>query len=166
VSIIAYLTLTGAKQGVIKGGVTTKGHEGTIAVTAVSHEITTPIDQATGAAAGKRKHEPITITAALDQATPKLYQAAVTNEILTAAKIAFWRPSADAGGTEVQYFTIALTNALIVEVALDTQQSDDAAPAKGVENVEYEEIKLTYQKIEWTWTDGGITATDSWAALV
>ena len=26
---------------------------------------------------------------------------------------------------------------------------------------EYEEVSFTYQKIEWTWTDGGITATDS-----
>jgi type VI protein secretion system component Hcp len=31
---------------------------------------------------------------------------------------------------------------------------------------EYEETKLTYQKIEWTWNDGGITATDSWAACI
>jgi type VI secretion system secreted protein Hcp len=59
-SIIAYLTLTGAKQGAIKGGVTAKGREGTIAVAAVSHEITTPVDQATGAATGKRQHDPIT----------------------------------------------------------------------------------------------------------
>jgi len=39
-SIIAYLTLTGAKQGVIKGGVTAKGRDGTIAVAAVTHEMT------------------------------------------------------------------------------------------------------------------------------
>ena len=25
-----------------------------------------------------------------------------------------------------------------------------------------EMISFTYQKIEWTWLDGGITATDSW----
>jgi type VI secretion system secreted protein Hcp len=25
-----------------------------------------------------------------------------------------------------------------------------------------EEITLTYQKIEWTWTDGGVTAEDDW----
>jgi type VI secretion system secreted protein Hcp len=165
-SIIAYLTLTAAKQGVIKGGATAKGREGTIAVTSLSHEIATPIDPASGAAAGKRKHEPIAITMAIDQATPKLYQAATTNEILTTAKIGFWRPSADTSGTEVQYFTITLTNALIIEVALNTQDSVEPAPAKGAESVEYEEIKLTYQKIEWTWTDGGITATDSWQASV
>ena len=162
-SIIAYLTLTAAKQGVIKGGVTAKGREGTIAVTAVTHEITTPMDQVTGAATGKRKHEPISITMVIDQATPKLYQALVTNEILTAAKIAFWRPSADGSGTEVQYFTITLTNALIIDVTLNAHESHDPASVKGFE---YEEIELTYQKIEWTWIDGGIAATDSWQAPV
>jgi type VI secretion system secreted protein Hcp len=162
-SIIAYLTLTGAKQGVIKGGVTAKGREGTIAVTAVSHEITTPVDQVTGAATGKRRHEPIAITMMIDQATPKLYQTAVTNETLTTTKIGFWRPSADGSGTEMQYFTITLTNALIIDVTLNAHENDDPASAKGFE---YEEIKLTYQKIEWTWNDGGITATDSWQAPV
>jgi type VI secretion system secreted protein Hcp len=29
---------------------------------------------------------------------------------------------------------------------------------------EFEEISFTYQKIEWTWTDGGITADDDWEA--
>jgi type VI secretion system secreted protein Hcp len=162
-SIIAYLTITGVKQGVIKGGVTAKGRDGTIAVTAVSHEITTPVDQATGAATGKRQHEPITLTMVIDQATPKLFQAAVTNETLTAAKIAFWRPSVDGSGTEVQYFTITLTNVLIVDVTLNAHESHDPASAQGFE---YEEIELTYQKIEWTWNDGGITATDSWQAPV
>jgi type VI secretion system secreted protein Hcp len=162
-SIIAYLALTAAKQGVIKGGATAKGREGTIAVTAIAHEITTPIDQVTGAATGKRKHEPITITMLIDRATPQLYQAAVTNEILTVAKIGFWRPAADGSGTEVQYFTITLTNALIVNVTLNAHESHDPASAKGFE---YEAVQFTYQKIEWTWNDGGITATDSWQASV
>ena len=31
---------------------------------------------------------------------------------------------------------------------------------------EYAEIAFTYQKIEWTWTDGGITAGDDWESRV
>ena len=27
---------------------------------------------------------------------------------------------------------------------------------------EYEEITFTYQRIEWIWTDGGVTAMDDW----
>ena len=29
---------------------------------------------------------------------------------------------------------------------------------------EFEEIAFTYQKITWTWKDGGITADDDWEA--
>jgi len=31
---------------------------------------------------------------------------------------------------------------------------------------EYEEITFTYQKIEWVWKDGNITAMDDWEAAV
>ncbi len=31
---------------------------------------------------------------------------------------------------------------------------------------EYEEVAFTYQKIEWTWMDGGITAMDDWESPV
>ena len=68
-SIVVYLALTGARQGVIKGDVTAKGREGTIAVTAIAHEITTPIDEPTGAVTGRRQHKPITMTMLIDQAT-------------------------------------------------------------------------------------------------
>jgi type VI secretion system secreted protein Hcp len=27
---------------------------------------------------------------------------------------------------------------------------------------EYEEVSFTYQKIQWIWTEGGITAQDDW----
>ena len=31
---------------------------------------------------------------------------------------------------------------------------------------EYEEIAFTYQKITWTWIEGGITAEDDWETPV
>ena len=61
------------------------------------------------------------------------------------------------------YFTVALTNALIVDYALKSPA--DPEP-RGFEKLEYEEIDMTHQKIEWTWTQGGITASDDWNARV
>jgi type VI secretion system secreted protein Hcp len=61
------------------------------------------------------------------------------------------------------YFTITLTNAVIIDVTLNAHESQDTTSAKGFE---YEQIKLTYQKIEWTWNDGGITATENWQTPV
>jgi type VI secretion system secreted protein Hcp len=158
----AFVTITGAKQGQIKGGVTLKGKEGSIALFALTSEIASPFDQASATASGKRQHHPIVITKPIDQATPKLYHALVSNEVLTDVTINFWRPSpGPAGGAEQQYFTIKLTNARIVDIRLISADTQD--PAKAAE-VPYEEVQFVYQKITWTWTDGGITAQDTWVS--
>ena len=152
---IAYLTIVGARQGPIKGDVTAAGRVGTIAATALSSEINVPFDQASGAVTGRRQHHPMTITKLVDQATPKLYSALTTNETLTDVTIAFWR-SASAGTADKQYFTIKLTNAHIVGIRLMGPEAGEPA----VEEIT--ELQLTYQKITWTWVDGGITAQDDW----
>jgi type VI secretion system secreted protein Hcp len=113
----AYVTITGARQGPIKGEVTATGREGSIPLITLTSQIATPFDQASGAVTGRRQHRPIVITKPLDQATPKLYDALIKNEVLTDVTIKFWRPAADRAGAgagvgaEQQYFTIALTNA-------------------------------------------------------
>jgi type VI secretion system secreted protein Hcp len=33
-----------------------------------------------------------------------------------------------------------------------------------VKYAEYEEVAFSYQKIIWTWTEGGIVAEDTWEA--
>ena len=48
----------------------------------------------------------------------------------------------------------AVTPRLVLEVHLFTLE----------ERPEYEEVALTYQKIEWLWTNGGIEASDDWMA--
>jgi type VI secretion system secreted protein Hcp len=155
---IAYLTIVGARQGPIKGDVTAAGRAGTIAATALASEVNAPFDVASGAVTGRRQHRPITITTLVDQATPKLYAALVANETLTDVTIAFWR-SASAGAADKQYFTIKLTNAHIAGIRL-------AAPEPGgppAATDGFVEVQFVYQKISWTWVDGGITAEDNWA---
>jgi type VI secretion system secreted protein Hcp len=164
----AYLTLKGQKQGDIRGGVTQKGREGSILVHAVHHEVVSPRDAASGQAAGKRVHTPLVITKELDKSTPLLYQALVANETLSEFTLRFWRadlgtgtgPGAG-GGAERQNFTIKLTNASIASI--DFQQPDNRNPELA-KLAECEEIAFTYQKIEWTWVDGGVTASDDWMA--
>ena len=158
----AYVTITGARQGPIKGEVTGIGREGSIPLIALVSQVAAPFDQASGAVTGRRQHRPIVITKALDQATPKLYDALIKNEVLTDVTIKFWRPSAGAAGAgaEQQYFTIKLTNAHITEISFVSANNQD--PAKAAE-VPYETVQLVYQKISWTWVNGGIVAEDNWA---
>ncbi len=162
----AYLYIKGQKQGQIKGSVTQKGREDSIAVIAVSHSLVSPRDPASGLPTGHRQHRPLVITKELDKSTPCLYNALVTNENLTDVTLRFWTPQLKATtgvGSEVQHFTIKLTNANIASI--DFRMLNDKNPDLA-KYAEYEEIAFTYQKIEWTWNDGGITAGDDWEARV
>ncbi len=162
----AYLNLTGQKQGDIKGSVTQKGREDKIMVIAVSHEIISPRDAASGLPSGKRMHKPYVITKELDKSSPLLYNVLVNNENITKWELQFWTPQVGVGtgtGTEVQHYTVKLTNANIASIAF--RMANNKHPEL-MKFAEYEEIAFTYQKIEWTWVKGGITAMDDWEAPV
>lgn len=162
----AYLKLKGQKQGDIKGSVTQKGREGTILVFAVDHSIISPRDSASGLPTGKRMHKPFKITKEVDKASVLLYSALVTNENLPEWELKFWKPktSARSGtGVEVQYFTIKLTNANVASIHLVKPSTKDPDLLK---LPDYEEVEFTYQKIEWIWVDGGVTAMDDWEAPI
>jgi type VI secretion system secreted protein Hcp len=160
--ITKFLKVKGQKQGDILGSVTQKGKEGSIAVIAVSHSIVSPRDPASGLPTGKRIHSPLVIVTHIDKATPLLYSVATTNENLPTVELDYYQTGLD--GKETLYFKIELTNANISSLKqTDLNSQDDP-------NVnlfgEYEEISFTYQKITWTWINGGITATDDWEAPV
>ena len=162
----AYLKLTGQKQGELKGSITQKGRENKIGVIAVSHDIVSPRDAASGLPTGKRMHKPLIITKELDKSTPLLLGALCTNENIKDFELQFWTPQLKAAtgtGAEVQHFTIKLTNANIASIAF--RMANNKHPDL-MRLAEYEEVAFTYEKIEWTWTEGGIMATDSWEAPV
>jgi type VI secretion system secreted protein Hcp len=157
----AYLKLKGQKQGDIRGSVTQKGREGKIAVIAVSHEILSPRDAASGLPTGKRMHKPFVITKELDQSSPLLYNVLVNNENITDWELQFWRAAAT--GMEEQHYTVRLTNANIASI--DFRMLNNKNPDL-TRYAEYEEIAFTYQRISWTWVNGGITAADDWSSPI
>jgi type VI secretion system secreted protein Hcp len=132
----ANVMITGQKQGAFS--------QTPIDVTAVSHEIVSPRDPASGLPTGKRQHKPISITMEWGASTPLLLNALVNNENLTSVLIGLLRDGK-------QVATIKLTNA---SAAQYDQHGDSVT------------VAFTYQKIEWTWVDGGITAEDDWEAPV
>jgi len=157
----AYLKLKGKTQGDIKGSVTQKGREDKIMVIAVNHEIISPRDPASGLPTGKRMHRPLVITKELDKSSPLLYNVLCNNEAITDWELEFWQPSAT--GAEKQHYSIKLTNANIASIHFIMPNNKHPELSKFAE---YEEIAFTYQKIEWTWKDGGITAQDDWESPV
>jgi type VI secretion system secreted protein Hcp len=162
----AYLRLKGQKQGEIKGSVTQKGRENSIMVIAVSHEIVSPRDPASGLPTGKRMHKPFIVTKELDKSSPLLYNALVNNENIPTWELQHFTPQVKAQqgvGTEVNHYTVRLVNANIASI--NHRMPNNRNPEL-MKYAEYEEIAFTYQKIIWTWNEGGITAEDDWESPV
>ena len=155
----AYLKLTGQKSGEINGSNTKKGRIGSIAVIAYDHQVVSPRDPASGLPTGQRIHHPLLITKEVDAASPLLWNILCTNENITEWELRFWQPAQ--GGNETQFYTIILTNANIASMRMlmpDNKIKETAALK------EREEIAFTYQKIEWRYESGDITAGDDWEA--
>jgi type VI secretion system secreted protein Hcp len=158
----AYLSLTGQKQGQIKGSVTQKGREGKIMVIAAEHEVLAMRDAASGTATGKRQHKPFVITKEIDLSSPRLYTALIGNEILTSWELQFWASSGSVGsatGVEVMRYSVRLTNASICDIRFCMLNNKNPDLAR---YVEFEEVEFVYQKIEWTWVPAALSASDSW----
>jgi len=155
----AYLRLTGETQGEIKGSVTQAGREDSIMVIACNHEVISPRDRASGLPTGKRQHTALVITKEIDKASPLLMNALVNNERIRDLELRFWQPSPT--GKEFQFYTIQLVNASIAGIQFE--MLNNKYP-ENMKHKEREHVSFCYERIIWTFEDGGITAEDDWEA--
>jgi len=164
----AYLTLTGQKQGQIKGSVTQTGRKDMIEVIGSNHAVISPRDAASGLPTGKRMHKPYILIHEVDIAFPLLMSALVNNENITKWKLDYWSSQigndrTTATAIEQNFFSVELVNASIASI--DFRQANNKHPDL-MKFKEYAETAYVYQKITWTWIKGGITATDDWESPV
>ncbi|WP_437739416.1 type VI secretion system tube protein TssD [Sorangium sp. So ce302] len=153
----AYLRLVGERQGEIRGSVTQKGREGSILVTEVFHSLVGPRDPVTGRPTGKRMHKPFIVTKDLDRSTPLLLSILSHNESIPRWELQFYRSIAI--GVERPVFTVQLTNANISSIQFHMLNVRNPGQSRLPEQ---EEVAFTYQKVVWTWNDGGVSAEDDW----
>jgi type VI secretion system secreted protein Hcp len=143
-----FAKIKGTRQGDLKGAVTAQAYTGQIEVHTVEFGVGSPYDVSTGMPTGRRVARPVKITKPLDKSSPLLHTAAVNNEALT---ITFTYVVEGEG--HKPFVTIALTNAMI----------RDFNVASSYTGSNVESISFTYTKIEFTWTEGGITSMDDWS---
>ena len=148
-----FLTITAAKQGVVKGEVTRKGYEDSLEVVNLAMGVTVPASQ--GMVVARRVQQPVVITLRWSKATPVLMTAATNGEVLSTVK--YTGVVATPQGVDKQAHTLTLTNARITSLQLKDNNGNDS----GLDPVV--ELTLTYQKLELTETDGGITTVDDWS---
>ena len=76
----AYLAVVGRKQGTIKGESQTPGHIDEIGVVAWRWGLSSPTDQATGLARGRRVYDPLEVDKLVDGSSTRLLNALANNE--------------------------------------------------------------------------------------
>jgi len=118
-----------------------------------------------GQTSGRRHHSPIVIVKEVDSASPLLWQACCTNEVLQSADLNFARPTGN-GGKEVVISRITLTNAVISKVQRYTPlvPKKPGSSSGRKDTNELEEIELTFQKIAFSNVKGKKSASDDWLA--
>lgn len=150
-----YMTLEGTTQGKIDGNCSAAGHEKEIECHALDQIISRPFDHKTGTPTGLRTHGPLRITKAFDKSSPKLYMALVTGERLKSVVLKFFRilPT----GMPENYFTVTMTNAIIVE--MHPTMANHLTPGND-KYYHFEDVGFTYGRIEWKWEPDSIVTMD------
>jgi type VI secretion system secreted protein Hcp len=157
----AYMWITAQKQGVIKGSVTLSGRKDSILVFGCSHEIVSPRDAASGLPTGQRQHKPLIIKKDIDCSSPLLMNTLCTNENIKNLVLQFWQR--DRLGKEVAFYTIRLINASIAAIRMEMPEENTP---ETTHHPIREIVSFCYEKIEWTFEAGHVTAQDDWEVRV
>jgi type VI secretion system secreted protein Hcp len=152
-----YVSIEGTKQGKFKGESARKEHKDKLVGIRFNYQIKSPRDAASGQATGKRQHHPVTITKEWGAATPQLFQALVTNEVLKTVQLEFVQPTAT--GKNQVYHTIKLINAVVSDIKQYSGEATD--PSADIR--ELEDISFTFERIELENIPGKAIATDDWS---
>jgi type VI secretion system secreted protein Hcp len=140
------MTIEGASQGKFKGESKVAGMTPEqIPVLSVSHEM----KMSSGQASGKRQHGVITIVREVDAASPQLFRASASNEVLREVVLKFIGSQGSGAGAGKVAETIVLNDATI-----------NAIRRTGTR----ESISIVYDTINVTYVGGSKSATDDWLA--
>jgi type VI secretion system secreted protein Hcp len=152
-----YVTIQGKKQGQFKGESLRERKPGQIPALRFAYQIKLPRDAATGLASGRPQHLPLTITKEWGAASPQLFQALVTNEVLESVLFEFVQIGTE--GAEEVYYTIKLTDATIADLK---QYLDQTKQDAGFATHAFEDVSFTYQTIEVQHNLAKTAASEHW----
>jgi type VI secretion system secreted protein Hcp len=154
-----YMSIEGTKQGKLKGEIATGLYKDKAPCLRFHYGVESSRDVSSGHAVGKREHQPLVVLKEIGVATPQVFQACVTNEVLRTVLFEFtWR---NPEGQDEVYYTIKLTNAT---VAAHKHLTAPESMRTGENDVlELEEIAFRFERISLEHKTGKTLASDEWA---
>ena len=155
---IIYVSITGMKTGKFRGEISRKGYENKFAGLSIDYGEYRKPDPATGVPTGFRQYLPMKIKKIWGAASPQLFNAFTTNEVLSSVMIDF--VGIDQGtGAEVLDHTITLANAVASAWSYQTENvNGQAIPVETIEFA-FQRISLTDAKSQGMAMDDGILAS-------
>jgi type VI secretion system secreted protein Hcp len=126
--------------------------DGYIEVYGFSHEIVCPTDAASGLPTGKRQHRPFRLDKYIDTASPVFLETHLAGREIPSVEIVLVRT--DRNGNPVPFYTTKLDGVIISGISI--QGLAIGAPPM------VEEVTFVYQRITWTYMDGGRSISDTW----
>jgi type VI secretion system secreted protein Hcp len=150
--------ITGESTVTEMGGIDTSE---TSEIMQASHSMASPRDRASGQATGRRFHEPLRVLKRIDKATPLLFKALATNQILGKLELKWFRPNPMDGSLE-HFFTMTIQQATVVKLAPELPFTRNAQTA---ELPPMEWVDFVYQKITYTHVVGNTEHEDDWASV-
>ncbi|WP_064737405.1 Hcp family type VI secretion system effector [Bradyrhizobium sp. Ai1a-2] len=169
-SLEAYMTIKGKKQGDISKDASKPDSIGQVArsdtsnqskitVVAVAAGITVPRDMTSGVATGARNHQPAVFTKFFDRASPLLWQALATNEVLEEVVCEFYRTDPSGMPQPQNFFKVTWKNATLIEgkgyVPLTINPQNNF-----YQNME--DWSFTYKEVKWEHIPGSTSGEDKW----
>lgn len=153
-----YITIEGSKQGKLVGESTKPAHKDKIIGRAFLYEVEAPRVAPTGKARGRRQHSPVGFVKAWGGASPQLYQALITYEVLKTVLFEFVQTTPE--GTEQVFQTVKLYNATILSIKQEINPSkfDNFPDSPAIETV-----AMTFQRIEIENKISNLASADEWS---
>lgn len=139
---------------------TSLGRENSIECLYFEQGVRTAREAGSGLATGRRQYEPLLIRKRIDKSSPLISKALCENQVIEGI-FKFFRPNPTGDGTTEQFFTINIKKGRIASQRLWVP--DTIVPASSTEPP-LEEVTFVFHTIDWTYTNGGITHTDTWDA--
>ena len=147
----SYMSINSDSLGVVEGDTITQGREGMHVIYDIQHQIEVPIDPNSGNPTGVPIHNLFMITTHLGKGTPELYEMLMTGD-RSDITIEYYR--IDAAGREVNYFTVTLEDAVIIDIL---HEKPDVIDENNKPYHDMISLSFSYRKITWTYQVDGVS---------
>ncbi|MGC3998841.1 MAG: type VI secretion system tube protein TssD [Anaeromyxobacter sp.] len=135
------------------------GRADTIECISYEQSVHSAREAATGMVTGRRQFSPLKIVKRIDKSSPLLLKALSLNEKVEGV-FKFYRPNPTGDGTTEMFYTAEIKEGNIASVK---QLVPTTIRPETAGEPPQEEITFVFRTITWTFSNGGVTHTDSWS---